>query len=211
VLAVPVSEARALLEAARPHLARARLITDVGSTKRGIVRAAAELGLGERFVGAHPLAGDHRSGWEASRAALFRGALVYLTPSDESSTDAVALARSLWSALGAHVEHLDAATHDARLAWTSHLPQAASTALALALGDAGHARDALGPGGHDATRLAASDPAMWAAIAAENADALGPALGALERRLAELRAAAERGDTVGLRRMFEAARRWAEP
>ena len=74
ILAVPVDAAAELLTRVAPLLARARLITDVGSTKRAIVARAESLGLGARFVGSHPLAGDHRSGWAASRSALFRGA-----------------------------------------------------------------------------------------------------------------------------------------
>ena len=51
--------------------------------------------------------------------------------------------------------------HDRQMAWVSHLPQVASTALAHVLARAGFARDQLGAGGMDMTRLAASDPSMW--------------------------------------------------
>ncbi|NJD18999.1 MAG: prephenate dehydrogenase/arogenate dehydrogenase family protein, partial [Gemmatimonadetes bacterium] len=79
VLALPVAASRETLPALAPRL-RASLVTDVGSTKRHIVAAAQSLGLGDQFVGAHPLAGDHRSGWGASRSGLFRGATVFLCP-----------------------------------------------------------------------------------------------------------------------------------
>jgi prephenate dehydrogenase len=208
VLAVPVAAAGAVLAAAAPHLRRAQLVTDVGSTKRGVVRAAAHLGLGERFVGSHPLAGDHHAGWGASRAGLFQGRTVYLCPTPSTSPAALALAESLWRAVGGRSQVMDAAAHDRLLARTSHLPQLLSTALALALDDAGCRPDQLGPGGQDMARLAASSPEMWSGIAAENADELSPAIAALQARLAELRDAIEGDDPDAVRRLLERAREW---
>lgn len=210
VLAVPVTAAPAVLARLLPHLARARLVVDVGSAKRTIVAAAEVLGVGERFVGCHPLAGDHRSGWEASRAGLFTRAPVYLCPSPSTGAEALARARALWTALGARPELIDAAEHDRLLAWTSHLPQSVATALACALDAAGVARASLGPGGRDATRLAGSSPEMWAAVAADNAEALAVALAGMEAQLAALRAAVEAGDAGGLRSFFAAGREWYE-
>ena len=62
----------------------AALITDAGSTKEMIV-SAVDAGLasrrsGPRFVGSHPLAGDHRTGPEHARADLFEGRTVVITP-----------------------------------------------------------------------------------------------------------------------------------
>ncbi|HET7322311.1 MAG TPA: prephenate dehydrogenase/arogenate dehydrogenase family protein, partial [Longimicrobiaceae bacterium] len=105
VLALPVSAAAAALRALRPHLGAARLVTDVGSTKRGIIAAAVECDLGDRFVGSHPLAGSEASGWSASREGLFRDAPVYLSPTPATAPPALSLARELWTALGGvHVE-----------------------------------------------------------------------------------------------------------
>ena len=210
VLAVPVTAAPALLERARPHLAAARLVTDVGSTKRTIVACAERLGLGARFVGSHPLAGDHRSGWAASRAGLFAGARTYLCPAAGAGADSVSLARALWAAVGAHTEVVDAAAHDARLALTSHLPQLASSAVARVLAAARVERAELGPGGRDVTRLAGSSPEVWAAIAVDNAAPLAAALRALAAELEAVRAAVERGDAAALLEALRAAREWFE-
>jgi prephenate dehydrogenase len=210
VLAVPVDAAPEVLRAGRARLERARLVTDVGSTQRSVCAAAEALGLGGRFVASHPLAGDHRSGWEASRAGLFQEARVFLSPTPSTHAESLRLAVELWSALGARPEVMDAAEHDRRLAWSSHLPQCASSALALALDGAGVERGELGPGGRDTTRLAGSSPEMWAAILLDNAGHLGAALDALQARLAELREALERGDADGLRALFEHGRAWAD-
>jgi prephenate dehydrogenase len=187
LLAVPVGAAPALLERMLPRLASVPLVTDAGSTKAAIVAAAGRLGIGGRFVGAHPLAGDHRSGWSASREGLFAGATVYLTPSPESSDNAVDTARALWSLLGGNVVVMDAAAHDRLLAWTSHLPHVVSAALANALAARGVARCELGRGGRDVTRLAGGSPEMWTGIARENAAELTAALDGMEAALRAFR------------------------
>jgi prephenate dehydrogenase len=208
VLAVPVLAAAEVLRTLAPHLAGVRLITDVGSTKTSIVRAAEALGLGARFVGSHPLAGDHRSGWSASRAGLFDGARVFLCRTGTTEDDAILLASDLWTGVGGRPEVMDADEHDVRLAWTSHLPQVVSTALALTINQTGIPRGELGPGGRDVTRLAGSDPAMWADILLDNADALAPALGMMGAKLAALRHAVASGDREQLQRLLTEARGW---
>ncbi len=208
VIAVPVDAAGEVLRRAAPFAAGAKLITDVGSTKAGIVEAARALGLG-RFVGSHPMAGDHRSGWPASRTGLFADARVYLCPVG-SPSEALNLACRLWTGLGALPEHIDAGEHDRRLAWSSHLPHVAAASIAIAMADAGIARADLGPGGRDVTRLAGSSPDVWTAIALENAAAIDAALAGAEREIASFRQALTHGDAGELRRRFVAARNWFE-
>lgn len=203
VVAVPVSAAAAVLRALGPRLRAATLVTDVGSTKASIAEAAEEAGLGARFVGSHPLAGDHRSGWSASRAGLFAGARVFLSPAPSTAADALEAAHALWRDLGAHTEVVDADEHDRRLASISHLPQALSTALASLLESQGIGRAELGPGARDMTRLAGSSPEMWAAIADDNARHLMSAVGAMEERLGALKDALARRDAEWIRRFFE--------
>ncbi|HEU4881454.1 MAG TPA: prephenate dehydrogenase/arogenate dehydrogenase family protein [Longimicrobium sp.] len=208
VLAVPVLAAAQVLRKLAPRLAGVRLITDVGSTKTSIVREAEALGVGARFVGSHPLAGDHRSGWSASRAGLFDGARIFLCRTRETAGDAMLLASDLWTSVGGRPEVIDADLHDVRLAWTSHLPQVVSTALALTINQTGTPRGQLGPGGRDVTRLAGSDPAMWADILLDNADALASALGKMGARLDGLQRAVMSGDREELLRLLDEARRW---
>ncbi len=210
VLAVPVSDAPALLERLLPRLAAVPLVTDAGSTKRRVVAAAEALGIGPRFVGAHPLAGDHRSGWAASREGLFSGARVWLCPTSSTTPGALAAADALWSSVGGATEAIGAEEHDRRLAWISHLPQLVSTSLGAALASARVSPHHLGRGGRDVTRLAGSSPPMWAGIALENADLLVPAVAQVEAALRALREAMERGDREALLDLLAAARTWAD-
>jgi prephenate dehydrogenase len=206
VLAVPVHAAPAVLERAAPHLTEMPLITDVGSTKQSIAEAAERLGLGDRFIGGHPLAGSHTAGWAATRTGLFREARVYLCPGIRARQSATALAAALWQGLGATPVVIDAGAHDRLLAWTSHLPQALATTLAASLAAAGVRPHDLGPGGRDMTRLAASPAALWTGIALDNATELMPALAHMERGLAEFRAMLEQRDAAALERLFERGR-----
>jgi prephenate dehydrogenase len=210
IIATPVDVAVGVLERVAPLARNARLIMDVGSTKLRIVEAAHDLGLAGRFVGAHPMAGDHRSGWHASRTGLFIDAPVYLCPPRDATADAIDLARAFWTELGARPERMAADQHDLKLAWTSHLPHMVSTALALALARMGVDRIYLGPGGRDVTRLAGSSPEMWTAIALQNASAIEGALRQTEREIATLRDSLKRADQEDLHGRFRAARIWWE-
>lgn len=208
VIAVPVDKALEVLRAAAPFLGDTRLITDVGSTKAGIVDLAEKLGLGAQFVGAHPMAGDHRSGWNASRRGLFVDAPLYLCRAPSTSADAMSLSHELWRALGARPIEMDAREHDVRLAWTSHLPHMIAVTLGLTLGAGNVTRDDLGPGGRDMTRIAGSSPEMWTAIAVDNAEEIDRTLAVAEREIAHARAALQSRDEGELRRWFQAGRAW---
>lgn len=207
VLTIP-SLLRVVLDTLEPHLDAVRLVTDLGSTKSSIIRAAEEMGIGDRFVGSHPLAGDHRSGWDASRAGLYADARVFLSPTRQTTDDAMRLASALWAGVGARPEVIDADLHDVRMAWRSHLPQVVSTALGLTIAQTGSVPADLGPGGRDVTRLAGSSPEMWADILLDNADALNSALAMMGVHLKDLHQAIVDGDRARLMRLLTEARNW---
>jgi prephenate dehydrogenase len=209
VLAVPVDRAPAVLAGLPPFLAEAPLITDAGSTKARICAASESLGLATRFVGAHPLAGDHRAGWAASRPDLFADAPVFLTPARDATPEALRRAHAFWQSVGGRPVVMAPEEHDRRLAWSSHLPQLVSTTLALTLLEAGVGREALGPGGRSMTRLAGSEPAMWAAIFLENREPLAAACAVMAARLDRMALAIENADASQLLSILTEARDWA--
>lgn len=209
IVAVPVSQLPGVLATAGRSV-HWRLVTDVGSTKRAAIAAADACGIGERYVGSHPMAGDHLSGWTASRAGLFTGARVYLCPTRATAGEALALAHELWRVVGACPEVMGAAAHDHLVGYASHLPKLTSTALALALAQAGVHRKDLGRGGRDGTRLAEGSAEMWTDIVAENADVVLPALDALAAQVERLRAAIARRDSTAVQATFSAALAWCK-
>jgi len=205
VLCTPVdliaAQARKAL-ALGPHA----VITDVGSTKHEIVEEV-EAGQGGcvRFVGGHPLAGSEKSGAGHARAELFQGRTTFLTPTPRTDPRATELVMDFWTRLGACVELMDAQEHDRTLAVTSHLPHLVAFALAALLPE-----DCLpyaGTGWRDTTRLAGSDPRLWASIALANRDHLLAAGERLQLRLGEIQRGIASRNGAELVRLFEEGRK----
>jgi len=208
VLAAPPAANLQLLEVLAPHLAAGALVTDVGSVKRAIVARAEALGLGTRYAGSHPLAGTHHRGFEGSRADLFRGAVVYVTPAAGGEGPAREVAHFWKNVCEAHPVMVDAARHDAQVATSSHVPQVVASLLACFLAKRLPPGATLGPGARDTTRLAASDPVLWTEILLMNRDELLPALRSLEEPLGEIERALEAGDAGALTAWLARAAEW---
>ncbi len=163
------------------------LVTDAGSTKSAIECAAIHHLRHCRFIGGHPMAGKEQRGAEAADGDLFKGRPWILTREAEDETEREF--RDWIVACGATIRILDAATHDRLVAWSSHLPQLASTALSAAL----HERQPLaatvaGPGLMDMTRLAMSSYDLWHDILETNQVEVAAALDAYIAQLQGLRA-----------------------
>jgi prephenate dehydrogenase len=167
------------------------LVTDAGSTKVAIVRRAHIMLRRCPFLGGHPLAGKESRGVESADADLFRGRTYVLTPqhpSDLESPVAVDFIEWLRRA-GAEPLITTAQRHDEVVAYTSHLPQLASTALTLVAGRNQRAHTQLrGPALVDSTRLALSPFAIWRDILLTNREQIDRALGEYIEQLEELRA-----------------------
>jgi prephenate dehydrogenase len=208
VLAAPVGACIELLPHVVEGLRADACVTDVAGIKRSICRAATDVGLGSRFVGAHPLCGSERSGWAAARDDLFQGAPLFIVACGSDTN--TARVEAWWADLGAVTRRVDAAAHDTEMAWVSHMPQVLASALGATLADAGLLRNRLGPGGRDMTRLSASSPDLWTDLLLRNGDVLLPALTALRERLARAAAAIERGDAGVIDDLLQSARTWTE-
>jgi prephenate dehydrogenase len=210
VLAVPVGAMAHVFAAIAPHLDRGAIVTDVGSTKVGVVDAArAALGVGfGRFVPGHPIAGRERPGVDASDPQLFAGKLYVATPAAETDSQALARVEQLWRSFGCRIERMDADEHDRIFAAVSHLPHLLAFALVAQIArqdDAERKLARAGAGFRDFTRIAASSPAMWRDVCLANRAALAKELAMYRALLAELQQALERGDAAALERVFEAA------
>lgn len=203
VLATPVATIERLLESVWPAVASDALLTDVGSTKSGIVRAAQRLAASRPlpFVGSHPMAGSEQSGYRVARADLFTGATVIVTPTEHTAPATTKSVATFWESLGAgRVLSLDPETHDRAVAAISHLPHLVAYALVDGVTRLDPAAfDVAARGFRDTTRLAASDAAVWQEIFLANRGALGASLREFLRALADLSKLIESGDAEGLR------------
>ena len=198
VLAATVLANETLLPAVWRAAAPGAVVTDVGSTKRGIVKVAEGLAPSRgdvQFVGSHPMAGSEKSGYGVARADLFQRATVIVTPAELSDPAAVKTVSELWSAAGARVVTLDPDTHDRAVAAISHLPHVVAWALVDAV--ARFEPEALavaGRGFKDTTRIAASDPDVWREILLANRDAVVASVAAFRTALDDLERLVAKGD-----------------
>ncbi|HEY1284745.1 MAG TPA: prephenate dehydrogenase/arogenate dehydrogenase family protein [Solirubrobacterales bacterium] len=174
--------AREALEASGPET----VVTDAGSTKQEIVAA---LGEDERFVGGHPLAGAESAGVENARADLFEGARWYLTPTDRTGGIHYDRLQRAIASMGARPEAIDAAAHDRLMASVSHLPHVLANVLvgqaAAELSGDSERMPQAGPSFRDSTRVAGSNPAIWADIFSSNSEAVAAAIDDASARLRE--------------------------
>lgn len=174
VLATPPEAIDALLVQIAAHPRRYRLVLDVAGVKHAVVERARALGM-SRFVGGHPMAGAESSGPEHARADLFDDRPFVLCGEEGPS---LRLATAFAERLGARPMLMDALEHDRRVALTSHLPHLVAQALMAcarteAEADLEPATSLAAGSWRDATRVAASDPALWDALFRDNATALG--------------------------------------
>jgi prephenate dehydrogenase len=191
------------------------VVSDVGSTKRHVMREVADA----RFVGGHPLAGAEVAGVQAAREDLFDGAVWYLTPVSADGAPALSRLDGLIEQLGALPVVLDADSHDRLVASVSHLPHVlANVLVAQALraeppreGDP-RAIAAVGsnPSFRDATRVAGANTAIWKDIYMSNSDLLAEAIDETIRELSGVRDALDAEDADALSAWQEQAREGRE-
>lgn len=184
----------------------AAVVTDVASVKTAVRDVVAASGADlTRYVGSHPMAGRERSGPTAAQAELFAARPWVIVDSGRSSDEALLAVRSLASDLGAVPVSMDAEGHDDAVAIVSHLPQlAASLVAARLVGAAPEALALAGQGLRDTTRIAASDPTMWAGILAANTGPVRELLAGLRDDLDRALEALDGGSLAGLARLVEA-------
>jgi prephenate dehydrogenase len=185
------------------------VVTDVASTKTGVLAAAREHLHDAVFVGGHPMAGSERSGVGAARADLFQGAYYVLTPAADTPAETYRALHALVTSLGARVIAVDPATHDEAVAVVSHTPHVAAAALTRlaaegARGSEGVLRLAAG-GFKDTTRIAAGSPDLWTGICLDNATALRASLGDLRCDLGTFEDLLDARDAAGLRAWLASA------
>ena len=185
------------------------VVTDAGSTKRPVMKAAAGHGL-TSFVGGHPMAGAERPGLEFARRDLFHDR-PWLLVKGQAGERAHARVQALVEGLGAKAHWIDAESHDRTVAYISHLPQLMATALMnVANEQVGESAATLtGAAFAEMTRLASSPASMWRSILAENADNVTEAL---RQFSAHLPSSADLGGDEWVRAAFdrahEARTRW---
>lgn len=179
ILAVPIKQTIAFIEElANLPLKENVLITDAGSTKLEIVKAAEASFANQavRFVGSHPMAGSHKSGASAADVNLFENAYYILTPTALTTDDTIEELRADLSGLHARFITIDAAEHDRVTSQISHFPHVIAASLMEQAGDYAKEHEMtnhFAAGGfRDMTRIAESEAGMWTSILLTNKEAV---------------------------------------
>lgn len=189
VIATPLdtlAEVMAHVAAAAP----AALVIDVGSVKQAPALSAERAGLGERYVGTHPMAGTEHTGFEHADVDLLVG-VTWAVTHGGGTAETSRVVDWLTTDLDATVVLLGAAEHDSAVALVSHGPHAVAHAL-LATAEAAATPTVAGllaaGSFRDGTRVAGRNPARTFNMLSENADALGSVLDEVIGELVALRA-----------------------
>ena len=211
ILCVPVGVMGEVAAEIAEDLPAEAIISDVGSTKAGILAALTAALPHHAIIPAHPVAGTERSGPEAGFAALFHNRWCILTPPEGADVGAIGKVQAFWERLGANVEIMEAGHHDLVLAITSHLPHLiAYTIVGTASDLEGVTQSEVikysAGGFRDFTRIAASDPTMWRDVFLTNKDAVLEMLQRFSEDLTALQRAIRWGDGDALFDLFTRTR-----
>lgn len=201
ILATPVCAFEHYLTSIKDALKRSAWVTDVGSTKLAVVKAAKRIVGEDRFIGSHPMAGSEQRGPAHARADLFDGATCLLTPTSRTPERLLRQARRLWRMMGMKTIEMTPARHDRVVARVSHLPHLLAGALMLMASESEFPSAANGFA--DMTRLAGGDYEMWRDILLTNRTNIIAAIDAYEKHLQGIRQTIEDGRTDNIERMLK--------
>jgi prephenate dehydrogenase len=204
VVCTPISLIAPAVAAALAATAGA-IVTDVGSIMEPVARQVAAHAVAAdlpRYVPSHPMGGSERSGPEHASPSVVDGIVWVISATETTDPVAVEGLEAWIEGLGARPVRMPAARHDRLVAFVSHLPQVASTALmSVAATEEDDEPEILllaAGGFRDLTRLAASDAGLWSSILLANNEQIARAIDLYVERLQRLRddVVGSRGDAV---------------
>ncbi len=212
LLAIYPGGSVAWLEAHGAEISPDALVLDCCGVKREVCEKCFPLAerYGFTFVGGHPMAGSHFSGFKYSRSNLFQGAPMVLVPpvfDDPELLERVqtALAPCNFGSFSVTT----AAEHDRMIAFTSQMPHIVSNAYIKSPTAGSHKGFSAGSY-KDLTRVAWLNPQMWAELFLENREPLLFELDLYLENLAAYRRAIAEGDRAALEALLEEGKRRKE-
>ena len=213
ILTLPIKQTIVFIqELAGLNLKEGVIISDAGSTKSDIVDAAEQYLAGKpiRFVGAHPMAGSHKTGAASADVNLFENAYYIFTPSGLTSPDTLDEMKALLSGLHARFIEIDAKEHDRVTSQISHFPHILASGLmeqtAVYAREHEMTRRFAAGGFRDMTRIAESEPGMWTSILLSNREAIIERIEDFKERLDGIGQAISKGEEEQIWNFFNQAR-----
>jgi len=209
ILATPVSLIPVVARNVIRRAGKGAIIIDVGSTKQWIVDKIEGMLKRRRssvfFVGSHPMAGSEHASVEFARSDLLKSSPCIVTKTAKTNMEALSKIVGFWKALGAKVGVMTPTAHDRSVSAISHLPHIVAFSLAGAtpVQELKYAAE----GFKDTTRIALSDPNLWADIFASNKREIAKAGRAFEKYYKKIIKAIVKGRYLELVKLLEKARK----
>lgn len=210
IFATPVRVLISQIRSFTPYFKPGAVVTDLGSTKREITQALADLGTDVYPIGSHPMCGKEVAGLAVAEATLYENATWVISPLDDTPTGVISLVDSLAKTVGANPLLLPPKRHDQLVAAISHLPYLVSSALVLAAQTMADEDERVwqvaASGFKDTSRIAASDVSMMMDILLTNQDAVADMVTRMQDQLGTLATLLAASDEDALRQKLECAR-----
>ncbi|MBE6555842.1 MAG: prephenate dehydrogenase [Ruminococcaceae bacterium] len=208
LLAVYPAAATACLSDWADAIKKSTVVLDLCGTKRRVCDTCFAIAQehGFDFVGGHPMAGTQFSGFESSRADLFKGAPMVLVMPPEARSDLKERVITLLSPIGfGSFSDTTAAAHDRVIAFTSQLAHVVSNAYVKSPQAQIHHGFSAGSY-RDLTRVAWLNEAMWCELFLENRDYLSDEIDGIIRALTEYKEALDSEDAARLKALLREGR-----
>ena len=188
---------------------KGKMVIDFCGTKKGICEKGFALAekYGFLFVGGHPMAGTHNSGFKYSRADMFSGAPMVIVPPKYDDMELFDRIKTVLAPLEfGSMNITDAEKHDKMIAFTSQLAHIVSNAYVKSPGAKNH--KGLSAGSYkDLTRVAWLNPDMWTELFLENREPLLEELCGIIENLSAYRDALKEEDGETLWQLLDEGRR----
>lgn len=192
-----------------PQIDSHTVVIDLCGTKRAVCAACFPLAqqYGFTFVGGHPMAGTHNSGFKYARAALFKGAPMVLVPPDGYDMQLLERCKQLLAPAGfGKLSVTTAQEHDRMIAFTSQMCHVVSNAYIKSPTARSHRGFSAGSY-KDLTRVAWLNPDMWAELMLENRDYMLEEMDVLIENLQAYRQAMAEDNFDALRQLLDEGRK----
>ena len=174
ILCTPMSQYKNIIEKLNKILKENCLITDVGSTKKNIIKLKNKaLNKKLNWISSHPIAGSEVSGPEYGSKNLFLNKWCVIIKEKKQNSKKIKLLNKFWRKIGSKVVLMNPIDHDKIFSITSHLPHLIAYNLIKTAQDSQKIQRKnlikYSAGGlRDFSRIAASNEIMWRDIFFDN-------------------------------------------
>jgi len=205
IIASPVGKITDLARASLKFMKKGAILTDVGSTKKHVVRKIEKFANKKvHFIGTHPMADSEKTGVENATSLIFDKAPLIIAKTKNTDKKALARVRRFWENLGCRTFVLSPEKHDMHVSLASYLPHVVSFALS-----ASQTKDSLkfvAASFKDITRVSSSDPELWKDIFLSARPSVLKSIRVFSKSLKALEKAIRKKDAHAVRRFLSKAK-----